>query len=356
MLHNQGGNAMEKKYTVENYKNLIEEFFQDVGFSEKQKDYMRKPCIYNNDLFNLSTDEYKRLVLTMSGKSQNPQYLLENKNYLNRFLAWADEKGYIESNPFETEEGLSIKELVKAQSDLLNMDILYPEKIYDIVRQIPQNKNYYGMLIYGFYEGIRSTKEFAEIKISDIDFDKNTIKLKNRTLNGSEILFSLIRGYINETEHIRSRMIHKTFDIVIDTKDLVQVGDYLIKDKLGKNVSHEDYLKNIDFEKRISLVQKRISKDFLYGLPKLFEMYGLEIFDLTIDLINKSGFIDFAKHKLYYYDNKQFCDVFVGDDPARSGEWCRTIESIAKEFGEPGEGKGIRYRYKTHIMKSRYYD
>ncbi len=347
---------MKIKYTSEDYKNMIERFCGEKGYTDKQSAFLIRPCVYEKDLFNLDPQEYLDLVIKdMCGKSKNAQYLLENRSYISQFLGWAVTNNYIEMNPFEKLSILSYTSMVEIQSEYVNLDILYPEDIREIVKNIPQNKDYYSMLIYGFYGGIRNAKEFASIKTTDIDLDNNTIKLKDRIFHGSEILFSHIRAYMKETEYRVSKTYPNSQKIIIDILELVKVGDYLIKDKLSKNRDWKEHLDNIDINKYERILQTRISRDFCEGLPKLFKIYDLDDFSMSIDQVNKSGFINFARHKLYNYSDYDFCELFVGSDDYMKKEWCKILEDCAKEFGEPSKGHAIRRKYRLHILSSKYY-
>ena len=345
-----------QSYTSQQYLKLIEDFCEWKGFTDKQKAYLLRPNVYERNLFDLKPDEYKKLLLNMCGKSQNSQYLLENKCYLNNFLEWAVENGYMKSNPFETEPELSINELIKAQIELLNMDILYPEDIRKIMEKIPYNKNYYGMLIYGFYEGICNAKEFSRIQVSDIDFDKNIIRLDKRVFEGSKTLFSYIKGYIKETEYvrIRYRSDHSGDPLSIDYIYLIKVGDNLIKNNLYKRKNESEYIENIDIEKNKVMIQKRISKD-IKTLQKTLELYGYKNIELSIDMINKSGFINFARKQLHEYNDAEFCELFIGTDSSKKNEWCQKLEKIGRRFGETVKGHVIRRNYRLYIMRSKYY-
>lgn len=345
-----------KSYTTDEYIRMISDFCEWKGYTEKQSAYLMKPYVYEKDLFKLDAEDLLNLVIRdMCGNSQNPQYLVENRSYLSQFLSWAVDNGFIGMNPFDELDILSKDSMIKVQSEYVNLDILYPEDIRKTVSIIPQNKSYYAMLIYGFYEGIKGAKEFAEIKTPNIDLNNNTIVLKNRVFHGSEILFSYIRAYMKESEYVRTRNSPNSSSLVTDSIELIKVGEYLIKDKLPKNKDWKEYLDSLDMNKREYTLQKRISQDFCKGLPALFKMYGLKEFNYSVDLLNKSGFIDFARHKLYNFNDKEFCDVFVGTDNNRKKEWCKILEDIARDFGDITKGYTIRRNYRLHILNSKYY-
>jgi hypothetical protein len=347
---------MSDKYTVEDYKKMIDDFCIYKGYTDKQRAFLMKPYIYEKDLFYLNVKEYVDLIIEdMCGKTKSMQYLIENISYMNQFFEWCVINGYTFINPFVEFDALSQKTLINILIENKDIKVLYKEDMRNIVSGIEYNKNYCGMLVYGFFEGIRNAKEFTNIKISDIDFDKNTIQFKNRLFYGSELLFSYINGYIREDEYTKVRI--SKGNVLLDSLGLISIDGLLIKSKIFKNTNIEEYVESFDEGNKL-VIQKIITKDVRSTIPRLLSVsgsHGSKYNDINIDLLHKSGFIDFARRQLYNYNDVEFCRIFTEYNDRKSDEWCKILQEIAENFGDNLRGSDVRKIYRPYIMSSRYY-
>jgi len=347
---------MSTKYTVEDYKKMIEDFCNYKKYTDKQKAFLMKPYIYEKDLFNLKVKEYVDLIIEdMCGKTKSMQYLMENISYLNQFFEWCVNNGYTFINPFAEFDALSQKMLINTLIEKKDIKILYKEDIRNIIKDIEYNKNYYGMLVYGFFEGIRNAKEFANIKLTDVNFDENTIRFKNRVFHGSELLFSYINGYINDNVYIKVRV--SKDKVLLDQLRLMSVHGLLIKSKINETMDLQKYIETFNEDKKVVL-QKIISKDVRDIIPHLLSIngtYGSKYDDINIDLLHKSGFVNFARRQLYNYSDTNFCKIFVEYDDYKNDEWCKILQEISEKFGDKLKGTDVRKIYRPYIMSSIYY-
>lgn len=304
-----------------NYKSLIEEFCE---YSKNASNYLLKKEIYSLDLFNLTNKEYIDLLVNiMFGKSKSIKHLRTNHSYLNLFFKWCVDKEIITTNPLEENEELSVRSIMFLASENSGAKMIYPENIQYFIR----NSTTRGLIVRLLFDGVSTLKELVRIKISDIDFENETIYLEqqNRTINVSTETIQTIQKYMNDNIRIRDG---KTFDVV-------KYKDYLVKYIAYKGIrSDEAYFK---------------------GAYTSLSNFIISHLNISVLDISRSGFICSLREELSYLSNKEFCDIFIMGNMRFSKKTGEIIYKVMNDYGIKVNRGVMLENCIPYILSSKYY-
>lgn len=313
------------------YKELIEKFCDDKGYSEKQKEYLLKPCIYEKDLFNMMAYEYGSLVLdNMCGRGKGLKYLEVNYLYITHFFDWCVEKRLIPKNPYKVIPNLSFTNLAYHMTEKANIKVLYEDDLQRIVNNISCNKELYAVIIGLLFDGIENTKELASIKCSDINIADGTLTINNRSIVLSLFTESAIEQY-NEADY------------------------YIVeKSNISKAIVHE-YKRHKDYfikKAAFSMRPDLSDDDFVRTTAKSITKY-LKKMDLSYLDINKSGMISALRKEFSNWTDEEFCEIFISENKINAGISGK-LKKVMKLYNKSRTNDVINGCF-PYIVNSKYY-
>lgn len=346
----------DKKYSPEDYKKMIERFMKDKSIILDNIRPLLKPSVYGADLFNLSDSEYINLILKgMAENSKSIQQVYKSRNLLSEFFDWCIENGYLKYNIFDENPVLSrqnIKDIAVANS---RVQVLSPNEIDYIVNSLNYNKNYLALLLYGFYEGIGTAKEFADLKYEDINPDNKTVKIESREIKMSEKFFYHLNKYRRESEYIRPFV--RKINISFKTSEWIQMDDYVLKIR----VSSREKLENESVIMGRDYVQRRIAKDIAVEIPYLLEKSGADAIDISVLSVVYSGILYDLREKLAHLTDEEFSKIFTGhftDDYVEnrrlSLEASNLVSEVARNHGIMGKGSVVKNNLQLYYSNSEF--
>lgn len=311
------------------YKELIEDFCKDSGYSQKQTSYIYRPCVYEKKLFQLMPYQYGELIVSdmcgLGGKkgSKSPGYLIENYRYLVSFFNWCISKKYIESNPFLEISELSINNLINQMVKKMKIKVLYDDTLKQYVNQ-SQNKEFFALIIGLLYDGVKSNNEIAAIKLGDIDLEHRTLTLKDRKINLSTFTVNAITKY--ETIEI---FYVERIDGVTDKHEYVRYKDYLIKRTQKTKVENDD-----KFVKYTATILGN----------------NLKKIDLTYLDVYRSGLLSRLRKAFCKFNDAEFSEIILSDKKVNTG-----VANIFKSVIGKNRIDIIRDMCIPYLIESKYY-
>lgn len=316
------------------YKELIEEYCDDVRYSEKQKSYLLQPYIYEKDLFNLTPFQYGNLIISdMCGNgsnrgSKNATYLLSNYNYIFSFFEWCvNNKKIINYNPFAEVNELSKNNLLLQFANDTKAKVIYKEDLNKIVNLVPSNKETYALIIGLLFDGVKSNNELSSIRVSYI---KNNILL----LNGRKIILS--KFTINALlSYEKCNTYHFDKNNHSDDRAYLRYKDFLFKrtEDTNFNCDEDYYIKNTATN----------------WIGRLLKNIGLSYGDIT-----KSGLLDALRKTFNELNDKEFSHMFICDEKLNSGA-ARKINKVGNSYGVMERSNNILNYCLIYLLKSKYY-
>lgn len=280
------------------YKELIEDFCKDSGYSKKQSSYLLRQCVYEKKLFQLMPYQYGELIVSdmcgLGGKkgSKSPGYLIENYRYLVSFFNWCISKKYIDSNPFLEISELSIGNLINQMVKKMNIKVLYDDTLQQYVDK-SQNKEFFALIIGLLYDGVKSNNEIAAIKMGDIDLESRTLTLKDRKINLSIFTMEAITKYQTIQTFNFERI-----DGIAGKHEYVRYKDYLIKRTQKTKVDNEDM-----FVKYTATILGN----------------NLKKIDLTYLDIYRSGLLSRLRKAFVKFSDAEFTEIMLSDKKVNTG-------------------------------------
>ncbi|WP_028775655.1 site-specific integrase [Shimazuella kribbensis] len=287
------------------------EFFKSVTNNEGTIKYYSR-IFYNTfvyeeslgkDINQFSIEELEKILYDF--KANNRHTIESYGRIISSYLNWSMEQGLTDKNP-----------LRKLSSDDFDKYITDKEE-YITEKQLRRYEekcaNYQDAVIFRLlFEGLsgKQVSEIGNLKVSDCDFEKNSLHLINslevdengypskfteRTIKVSDHAMELIRGAINQKQYIKKNGNMSTeASNVRDFTDLVQ-NDYVVRASITKN--SEDINKPTDrfvIYKRIKLIGDDL---------------GIKSF--TAKLIQRSGMIYLASQLVQNDEDVTISDLKI---------------------------------------------
>lgn len=319
------------KYTIEQYKQLIKEYCEEMNCAPNIQRALNKENIYKSDILNNDDQDLMTvlsgIILGMSKRSKTYDSLKWNKQVIANFIFWCYNKKLIDFNPFD-DRRLQAKFLLGLLKDSLDIKLYTPEDIENIISCLKQDSMHpiYEVLIRLFYEGI-PTNEYL-IGIKNADFKNNIIQNDSIKINISKELQKAILCYkdLKEVDGAkRTIYLYEQNDMLIKTATIKKECPEFDKKKFQINISSNYFNKNIS----------RIVGYSVY--PK----------DLYV-----SGFVNYFK-KITNNDEELFYNTFLGLKNMRPDSLLlKQLSDIQYEYNgirEPGHQ--IRERVMMYIKK-----
>lgn len=312
-----------------NYKELIEDFCKDSGYSQKQTSYILRQCVYDKPLFQLMPYQYGELIINdmcgLGGKkgSKSPGYLIENYRYLVSFFNWCISKNYIEYNPFLEISELSINNLIIQMVKKMKIKVLYDDTLQQYINK-SQNKEFFALIIGLLYDGVKSNNELAAIKLGEIDLGNRTLTLKDRKINLSNFTMEAIIKY----EHVEIFYVER-IDGVTDKHEYVRYKDYLVKRTQKTKVENED-----KFVKYTATILGN----------------NLKKIDLTYLDVYRSGLLSRLRKAFCKFSDEEFSEIILSDKKVNTG-----IADIFKRVIGKNRIDVTRDMCIPYLIESKYY-
>lgn len=332
-----------------NYKDLLERFCFEKGFSGQKRQRLVKPYLYEKKLFELTVGEYQNLVVhEMCKNSKDVNYLIRNLSYLTSFFDWCCEQDIIHANPFAMLSDLQLAGLLPLFLDKANVTVFTDELIGQVVSRLEKNKERSEVLVRAFYEGIRTPREFAGLRLRNIAFGTGVITLAGRSLQCSAELIAAIERY-RDTESVWGNSRQGSL------YPAVQISDFLLKvsDKDGNLFlydpdepgSEEKYVGNCI--NRIVNYMKWIQREMLSA--------GMEL-NMSYDCLFKSGMLHRLREQLRSLSDEEFCSLFLDYGEVAAREKLKTLVcEFVRRYGVNDRWDNIKKSYQPYIVKSEYY-
>lgn len=318
------------------YKKLIEEFCNEKGYSDKQKSYLLKPCVYEKNLFAMMPYQYADLVVgdmcglgnkskTTKVKTKTPRYLFENYLYISHFFEWCVDKNIIPSNPYN-EDYLSYDVLLYQFTQQLEITVLYEEDLPLYISKIDSNNELCGVILGFLFDGVIGNKELASIKYDDINGNILSIRGRNVILSHFSI------NALNKYRQVSAYYVEKS-NGVVEEHPYIQYKDFLFKitDKFAKDLTDEKYIFSM-------------GKSLGNNLNKL---------DISMIDVTRSGLIAALRKEFNKFSDKEFSDIFIKDDKINTGI-AGKINKVMKTYGKTRVNEVINSCF-SYIVKSKYY-
>lgn len=311
---------MIKKYTPEEYKNFIYDFTEEYPNFKKN---IYRPIYWEKDIFNLNAKEMKEFIVDeVLINSRSLIYLDETLKILKMFYEWCVNKNIIPQSIWNDDE-YSKYFFIDYMIDKMDIYVYKEDDIEDIVRKFSYNKYLFEILIRLPYEGIYLLKDICNLKISDINFQDNSIQINSRSIHISNKLSNALSNYIKEKS-----IYYKHYNNILD-KPSYQYKDYLFKVPSNKIEDDLKYYTSINSSIR----------NYYKVMSKEANLQAIQLKDLFA-----SGFVDYV----YSSCNKNYNHLIKLFEPYSQMILKDNICTYAKDYGI------VRWQYPWEL-KLRYY-
>ena len=245
----------EKKYGIEK---LIDIF---TGNKPKYKQELMK--LYDKEgeerqLLNLEDYEILEAIIKANEGNMSPKIMFATRFAYSEFWRWSFENGYVKKqNPFESSQFLNRLAMIVAFAESkTDVKVLTPEDIDDLVKNIYEKNGDVGyiqeIIIRGLFEGIKSIKDIAQIRMSAVDFKDRTIEFNGKKKKFSQKFFLCLEKYNN----LQNITYEKNG---IYTVDLLRYKDYLIKFNASKKTKQNQFRDDKEF---VSKTRQKLNYHF----------------------------------------------------------------------------------------------
>lgn len=318
---------MKREYSVEQYKNMIEDFCNE--YPNYRKNLYREE-IWSEDIFGKRHDLYYFVNDVMCKKKTSLRTVQNQRIILKKFLDWSVEKGYIQHNTL-TDNNFTYNDFAERFIPEMEIETFYNDTIEELICKLEFNKELCEVIIRAAWEGISCAKELAKAKYKDVmDSNRYSDNFKNA-----------VRVYKNVLTHQRTAFntLRKPGE-----SDVSQYKSHIIKigSSTVEELTEEQYI-------------RRTSSNINSWMEDNISRTWNGKYQITYDMLYYSGFINYVKNvcESEGKPNEYFIKLFRVGNNERA---FKRIGDLAQNYGLKVTGnEKIRQACYPYIVKSRYF-
>ena len=340
------------KSIISNIEELINKFTEN---NPKYREELMKLYDKENkkrNLLELEDYEILEAIIETNKNIMSPKVFFTTRFVYYKFWEWALKKKYtMIQNPFETSQFLDRRTMIVAFAESkMDVNVLTPEDIDELVNDLVTKNGETGyiqeIIIRGLFEGIKSLKDLAKIKISQIDFDNRTIEFKGKKKRFSKKFFNCLEKY-NDLKTITYQKNG------VYTVQLLRYKDYFIKFNMSDKNSQNQFLNDEDF---VNKTRQKLN----YYLTKFKENNTTNHSVIRANVLFYSGVLQYIYSLLENQENinsLMTCMMFYnGSNPTG-----KTIKQLLKEYDynynpKKRAGSTDKEILQLFLVKSPYFD
>ena len=272
-----------------NIEEIINEFLEN---KPKYKEDLMK--LYDKGgkqrpLLNLEDYEILEAIIEVNKTIMSPKVMFTTRFVYSQFWDWALEKKYTKlQNPFNTSQFLARTAMIISFAESkTDVKVLNPKDIDKLLNHTVKKNGEVGyiqeVIVRGLYEGVKSLRDLAQIRVSQIDFDNRTIELKGRKKKFSKKFFDSLETYNN----LMSISYQKNGSYTVN---LARYKDYLFKFNLSEKNKQNQFQDDNEFV-------KKTTQKLGYHLNQFKTKTDLN-FSIKNNVLFYSGLIEYIREKV----------------------------------------------------------
>ena len=340
------------KSIISNIEELINKFTENNPKYREELMRLYDKEDKKRNLLELEDYEILEAIIETNKNIMSPKVFFTTRFVYYKFWEWALKKKYtMIENPFETSHFLDRTAMIVAFAESkTDVNVLTPKDIDELVNDLVTKNGEIGyiqeIIIRGLFEGIKSLKDLAKIKISQIDFDNRTIEFKGKKKKFSEKFFNCLEKY-NDLQTITYQKNG------VYTVQLIRYKDYLIKFNMSDKNSQNQFLNDEDF---VNKTRQKLN----YYLTKFKENNTKNYSVIRANVLFYSGVLQYMYSLLENQENinsLMTCMIFYnGSNPTG-----KTIKQLLKEYDynynpKKRAGSTDKEILQLFLVKSPYFD
>lgn len=334
-----------------NIEEIIDEFAENNGKYKENLTKLYDKCGKERPLLDLEDYEILEAILEVNKSIMSPKVMFTTRFAYSQFWEWALEKKYTKlQNPFNTSQFLERTAMIIAFAESkIDVKVLTPKDIDRVLNHTVEKSGETGyiqeFMIRALFEGVKSLRDLAQIRVSQIDFENRTIELKGKKKKFSQKFFNSLETYNNLT----SISYQKNGSYTVD---LIRYKDYLIKFNRSATEKQNQFQDDDDFI-------KKTTQKLSYHLNKFKTKADID-FSIKNNVLFYSGLIEHIRQKVENQQNPNSlmtCMIFYKGSNPTGLSLIEILEEYDYNYKRKKRSTNIeREILQLFLIKSPYFD